>query len=189
MRGAPWLLALAVAIAGCGGDAVGSDDSAAPAPASFDGFDSVALTPASGARDADAPSGIMHYQVVSGALDWYVSARALAAGRAYRVLLAAADGREYAVASRRAGGDGTFAAHGVETALMNRQCVGTEDPSRRSLTEAGPLTIAIKSDGSRAGGTTGSNLLGSRSSLPCNGNGDGAFDYVLRSAAQIPVAP
>jgi hypothetical protein len=187
-RRAPWLIALAIAIAACGNnDAVGSDAAAQPAvPASFAGFDSVALASAS-ARDVAAPAGTLYYRMVSGSLDWYAVGHAFAAGRAYRVVITAADGREYAVASRRAGGDGSFAAHGVETMLMNRQCVGTEDPSQRDLAGAMPLSVAIKQDGSPPGSSSRGELLGSRSALPCNGNGDGVFDYVLRSSAPLPL--
>jgi len=123
---------------------------------------------------------------VDGAIDWYVFATHLQPGRAYRILLTADDGKEYAIASRRSGADGSLGAHGVETALMNRQCVGAEDPSRRPLASAKSLRIAVKSDGS-AGGVSGGDMLGSRSALPCGGNGDGVFDYVLESAESVPV--
>jgi hypothetical protein len=133
-------------------------------------------------------SGTFSYLIVENAIDWYVFATKLSPGRAYRILLTAADGQEYAVASRHANADGSLGAHGVETALMNRQCVGAEDPSRRPLETAGSLRVSVKSDGS-ARGASGNDLLGSRSSLPCGGNGDGVFDYVLRSADSVVLAP
>jgi hypothetical protein len=181
------LIALAIAVAACGNnDAVG-DDAAQPAmPATFAGFDSAALASAN-ARDVAGPAGTFHYRMVSGSLDWYAVGHAFAAGRAYRVVITAGDGREYAVASRKAGGDGSFAAHGVETMLMNRQCVGTEDPSQRDLAGAMPLSVAIKQDGSPPGSSSRGELLGSRSALPCNGNGDGVFDYVLRTSKPLPL--
>jgi hypothetical protein len=135
-----------------------------------------------------APSGTFSYVVVDGAIDWYVFATNLAPSRAYRVVLTASDGKEYAVASRRSDAGGTLGAHGVETALMNRQCVGAEDPSRRTLESARTLRVALKSDGSPRGASS-NDLLGSRSALPCGGNGDGKFEYVLRAADAIPVAP
>jgi hypothetical protein len=150
------------------------------------GYNTVRLDAAT-ADARDAPAGTFNYLVVDGALDWYVFATNLRASRAYRILLTAADGKEYAIASRRAGTDGTLGAHGVETALMNRQCVGAEDPSRRPLASAISLRIAVKSDGS-ASGVSGSDMLGSRSALPCGGNGDGVFDYVLESADSVTVA-
>jgi hypothetical protein len=186
---APWAAALVIGLAACGnGDAVGSDDSAAPAPASFAGFDSIALVPA-GAKGRDGPAGTFYYRIVSESLDWYVAAHAFSGGHAYRVVLTSNDGHEYAVASRHADADGTFAAHGVETNLMNRQCVGVEDPSQRPLADAGPVTVAIKQDGSAPGSSSGSNPLGTRSALPCNGNGDGVFDYVLRASDKVRVTP
>lgn len=188
-RRAAWVIALAIAIAACGnGDAVSSDAAAAPIPASFAGFDSVALVSVSGPGGV-APSGMFHYRVVSGSLDWYATGHALAAHHAYRVVLSSADGHEYAVASRRARADGSFVAHGVETMLMNRQCVGTEDPSRRPLADAVPLSVAIKQDGSPPASSSRTDPLGSRGALPCNGNGDGVFDYVVSSTGPLPMAP
>jgi hypothetical protein len=184
---APWLIALAIAVAACGNrDAGGDDAPQAAMPASFAGFDSAALAPAN-EKGAATPAGTFYYRVVSGSLDWYVVGHAFGASRAYRVVLTAADGHEYAVASRKAGGDGSFAAHGVETMLMNRQCVGTEDPSQRPLADALPLSVAIKQDGSPPGSSSRGEMLGSRSALPCNGNGDGVFDYVLRSPHPLPL--
>lgn len=185
-RRLPWLIALAIGVAACGAnDAVSGDDAGAGVPASFAGFDSLPLVSAA-AQGAAAPSGVFYYRVVSGSLDWYVRARAFSAGRAYRVLLTAADGHEFAVASRKAGGDGGFEAHGVETMLMNRQCVGSEDPSQRPIADAMPLSVAVKQDGSQSGSASRGELLGSRRALPCNGNGDNVFDYVLRSTGPIP---
>ena len=139
-------------------------------------------------RSRGKPTGTFSYLLVDGAIDWYVFATHLSPERAYRVIFISSDGKEYAIASRRTGGDGSLGAHGVETALMNRQCVGAEDPSRRPLESAGSLHVAVKSDGS-ARGASGNDLLGSRSALPCGGNGDGVFDYVLRSPDSVSVAP
>ena len=151
------------------------------------GYSTVQLLPTA-PRTRELPTGTFSYQVIDGALDWYVFATHLSPERAYRVAVTASDGKEYAIASRRSGGDGSLGAHGVETALMNRQCVGAEDPSRRPLESAGPLRVVIKNDGS-ARGASANDLLGSRSALPCGGNGDGNFDYVLRSSDSVSVAP
>lgn len=151
------------------------------------GYNSVPLA-ASGRSASEQPVGTFNYLLVDGAIDWYVFATHLQPGRAYRVLLTAADGKEYAVASRRAAADGALGAHGVETTLMNRQCVGAEDPSRRPLASARSLRVAVKGDGS-ASGATGNDVVGSRSALPCGGNGDGVFDYVLRSTDSVRVVP
>lgn len=151
------------------------------------GYNTITLA-ATDPRTQSAPVGTFNYLVVDGAIDWYLFATDLVPARAYRIVLTAADGKEYAVASRRSDDIGTLGAHGVETALMNRQCVGAEDPSRRSLESARTLRVALKSDGS-ASGTSTNDLLGSRSALPCGGNGDGNFDYVLLSADSVAVAP
>jgi hypothetical protein len=150
-------------------------------------YNTLVLSPAESSGQSEA-SGTFHYQIVDGAIDWYVFAKNLAPARAYRVVLTAADGKEYAVASRRSDANGTLGMHGVETALRNRQCVGEEDPSRRTLKSAGTLSVVLKSDGS-ASGTSANDLLGSRSALPCGGNGDGNFEYVLQSSDAVPIAP
>lgn len=173
---------LLVLAAACGGDEPFVAKTVTLTP-DLTGYNTVQL----GARkpDArDAPTGTFSYLMVDGAIDWYVFATNLRASRAYRILLTAADGKEYAIASRRSGADGSLGAHGVETALMNRQCVGAEDPSRRTLASAGSLHVSVKSDGS-ARGASGNDVLGSRSELPCGGNGDGVFDYVLQSADSV----
>jgi len=149
------------------------------------GYNTILLA-ASDGRGQQGPSGTFSYVIFNGAIDWYVFASNLVPARAYRVVLTAADGKEYAVASRRADGNGVLGAHGVETALMNRQCVGAEDPSRRTLESARTLRIALKNDGS-ASGASNNDLLGSRTALPCGGNGDGKFDYVLESQDSVPV--
>jgi hypothetical protein len=135
-------------------------------------------------RPDGSANGTFSYMVVDGAIDWYLFATHVSPGRAYRVVLTTADGKEYAVASHRARADGSLGVHGVETALMNRQCVGAEDPARRPLETARALRVALKSDGS-ARGASGNDMVGSRSALPCGGNGDGDFTYVLTSADSI----
>lgn len=180
----PWLIAMAIGVAACGNaDSAATDNASVEVPASFAGFDSVPLASATGGTSA----GTLYYRVVSGSLDWYVLARTFSSGHAYRVVITAADGHEYAVASSRARGDGSFVAHGVETTLMNRQCVGTEDPSQRQLADASPITIAVKQDGSPPASSSATDPLGSRSALPCNGNGDGVFEYVLRATTPLPI--
>jgi hypothetical protein len=147
------------------------------------GYSTIPLT-ALEARPDGTAQGSFNYMMVDGAIDWYLFATHVSPGRAYRVVLSAADGKEYAIASRRAGADGSLGVHGVETVLMNRQCVGAEDPSRRPLESARALHVALKSDGSPRG-ASGNDMLGSRNALPCGGNGDGDFAYVLRSADSI----
>lgn len=177
---------LSLAFAACGsGDEPQRTQTVTIVP-DLTGYSTIPLA-ATGRTAGGAASGTFSFLLVENAIDWYVFATRLSPGRAYRILLTAADGKEYAVASRRANADGSLGAHGVETALMNRQCVGAEDPSRRPLESAVSLRVSVKSDGS-AHGASGNDVLGSRSSLPCGGNGDGVFDYVLRSADSVIVA-
>jgi hypothetical protein len=102
------------------------------------GYNTMPLMALEGRRDGPA-QGTFSYMMIDGAIDWYLFAAHVSPGRAYRVVLSASDGKEYAIASRRAGPDGSLGVHGVETALMNRQCVGAEDPSRRPLETARAL--------------------------------------------------
>jgi hypothetical protein len=180
-------LALIALVAACtGGDdpLVAKTVTIVPDLTSYNTMPLTAAKPTTG----EEPAGTFDYLIVDGAIDWYVFATHLQPERAYRVLLTAADGKEYASASRRTAADGSLGAHGVETALMNRQCVGSEDPSRRPLESAKSLHVSVKSDGSSRG-ASGNDMLGSRSALPCGGNGDGVFDYVLRSPDSVRVAP
>ena len=185
-RAAAVLLLLVAASACSGGDDPQSPKTVTIVP-DLTGYNTIQLE-ASSPDSRKVPTGTFSYEVVDGAIDWYLFATHLSPERAYRVVLLSADGKEYAIASRRSGGDGSLGAHGVETALMNRQCVGAEDPSRRPLESAGSLHVLLKGDGS-ARGASGNDLLGSRSALPCGGNGDGVFDYVLRSADSVSVTP
>jgi hypothetical protein len=177
-------LSLSLAMVACSNGDDGRSDATRPVVPNLTGYYTLALASTGPSHASAAPSGTFSYLVVDGALDWYIIARHFSPGRVYRVLLTTADGNEYAVESERSAADGSFAAHGVETVLMNRQCVGSEDPSRRPLASARTLRVAVKRDGS-ARGASGNDVLGSRASLPCGGNGDGVFDYVLRSADSV----
>ena len=184
-RRAAYLVLLSLAAAACsGGDNVQRPQTVTITP-DLTGYNTIRLAAAD--PTGGGPEGTFSYVVVDDAISWYVFASHLSPARAYRVVLTAADGKEYAVASHRSGEDGSFGAHGVETTLMNRQCVGSEDPSRRALETVGSVRVALKNDGS-ARGASGNDLLGSRSALPCGGNGDGNFDYVLQSADSVSIA-
>jgi hypothetical protein len=186
VRRSAYLVLLSFAAAACsGGDNVQRPRTVTITP-DLTGYNTIQL--AADASTPSAPAGTFSYVVVDGSISWYMFASHLTPAHAYRVVLTAPDGKEYAVASHQSGDDGSFGAHGVETTLMNRQCVGSEDPSRRALESVGSLRVALKNDGS-ARGASGNDLLGSRSALPCGGNGDGNFDYVLRSAALVSLAP
>lgn len=183
MRRAAIIALLSLAVASCRNDSDVQGPRTVTIVPDLTGYSTIPLV-ALEARPDGSAQGTFSYMVVDGAIDWYLFATHVSPGRAYRVVLSAADGNEYAVASRRAGADGSLGVHGVETVLMNRQCVGAEDPSRRPLETARALHVALKSDGS-AHGASGNDMLGSRNALPCGGNGDGDFRYVLTSADSI----
>ena len=185
MRRAAVLALLSLAMAACRNDSDVQEPKSVTIVPDLTGYNTMPLMALEGRRDGPA-QGTFSYMMIDGAIDWYLFAAHVSPGRAYRVVLSASDGKEYAIASGRAGPDGSLGVHGVETALMNRQCVGAEDPSRRPLETARALHVALKSDGS-AHGASGNDMLGSRSALPCGGNGDGDFTYVLTSADSIPV--
>ena len=176
---------LSLAVASCRNDSDVQEPKTVTIVPDLTGYSTIPLV-ALEAKPNGPARGTFRYMMIDGAIDWYLFAEHVSPGRAYRVVLSTADGKEYAVASRRADPDGSLGVHGVETALMNRQCVGAEDPSRRPLETARALHVALKSDGS-ARGASGNDMLGSRSALPCGGNGDGDFTYVLTSAESILV--
>jgi hypothetical protein len=178
---------LSLAAAACGSDSEVQAPQTVTIVPDLTGYNTIPLGTPDG-RKQSAPAGTFSYLVVDGAIDWYVFASDLPPARAFRVVLTAADGKEYAIASRHSDNAGTLGAHGVETTLRNRQCVGEEDPSRRTLASVGALRVSLKNDGS-ASGASANDMLGSRSALPCGGNGDGDFSYVLQSTDSVPIAP
>jgi hypothetical protein len=185
VRRAAIIALLSLAVASCRKDSDVQGPQNVTIVPDLTGYHTIPLSTLEKRPDGSA-NGTFSYMIVDGAIDWYLFATHVSPGRAYRVVLSAADGKEYAIASHRAGPDGSLGIHGVETALMNRQCVGAEDPSRRPLATARVLHVALKSDGS-AHGASANDMLGSRSALPCGGNGDGDFTYVLTSADSILV--
>lgn len=56
------------------------------------GYSTIPLSSA-GRHTSGGPSGTFSYLVVENAIDWYVFANRLSPGRAYRILLTAADGK------------------------------------------------------------------------------------------------
>jgi hypothetical protein len=183
VRRAAIIVLLSLAVASCRKDSDVQGPQSVTIVPDLTGYNTIPLGAAERRADG-SPRGTFSYMMVDGAIDWYLFASHVSPGRAYRVVLSTGDGQEYAIASHRAAPDGSLGIHGVETALRNRQCVGAEDPSRRPIETARALHVALKSDGS-AHGASGNDMLGSRSALPCGGNGDGDFTYVLTSADSI----
>ena len=197
MRRASFALALPtiVLLAACGGSDTPPDHTADTAaavavpdtlPAGFSGLD---LLPAASVSDPSAsPPGSFWFRLADGALEWYVRAQQLAPGRAYRLELTT-DGQErYAVASLRADASGAIAGHGVLTELADQVCVGGEANAPRELAQAQVLRVAIKTDGSSPSASGTSSLTSPGNRLPCAGNGDNRWDYVLLGRRDVALA-
>src|SRR5579862_6453814 len=151
--------------------------------------------PPLGGVGRDAPSGTIWYRTVTvpggadATFEWYVRAQHLTPNRAFRIELSVDDRATYSVGSGRADQNGALTAHGVLDRFADEYCVGQPAVP---LPVAGRhvLGVSVKADGSRAGGaTSGGSLTDPERSLPCAGNGDGAFDYWLTSLDMIRLDP
>jgi hypothetical protein len=141
------------------------------------------LPPTSG-TGRNAPAGSFWYRIATPAgaqfpaFEWYVRAQHMAANRAFRVEFTVDDRWGYSVGSARTDGFGVFAAHGTLRRFEDQYCVGQAVvPS--VITTSHTLAVTVKADGSGHGGGPAGGLMDPERSLPCNGNGDGAFDYWL----------
>ncbi|MBX6331193.1 MAG: hypothetical protein IRY91_05040 [Gemmatimonadaceae bacterium] len=153
------------------------------------GFSRLDLLPAASVSDPSVPPpGSFWFRLDDGALEWYVRARQLTPARAYRVELAT-DGQErYAVASLRADASGAIAGHGVLTEFADQVCVGGEANAPRALAQVQVLRVAIKTDGSSPSASGTSPLTAPGNHLPCAGNGDNRWDYVLFGRHDVALA-
>jgi hypothetical protein len=160
-----------------GGPDVGLDAAMAVPATRPSGFTAVMLVPAEQASAGQAtPSGEFWYSTSNGALEWYLRAQHLAGNRMYRVEITTDESARYAIASVRADASGSIAAHGVLGSFTNRVCVGDDASRPQFLNEAREFRVALKDDGSRA---TSPSITAPGGDLPCVGNGDGKWDYVL----------
>jgi hypothetical protein len=185
---------LALPAAGCGsgdtrspgaGPDVGLDASIAVPATRPQGFAAITLVPAQGvSASTGAPAGEFWYRTSNGALEWFIRAQHLTPGRMYRVEITADERANYAVASVRADASGALAGHGVLGAFTDRVCVGGEGSRPQLLSDVRAFRVAIKDDGSRE---SRASITAPGSDLPCVGNGDGRWDYVLVQHAAAPV--
>jgi hypothetical protein len=115
---------------------------------------------------------------MSPTFEWYVRAQRLASHRAYRVEFAVDNRATFAVGNARTDEAGVLAAHGKLGEFEDQYCVGTP---ALPIPIAGKHTVAVgvKADGSGNGGGPSGGVIGPERSLPCDGNGDGVFDYWL----------
>jgi hypothetical protein len=90
----------------------------------------------------------------------------------------------YAAGNARTDESGVFAAHGKLGEFADQYCVG--NPAIPiPLAGKHDLGISLKADGSGNGGGPAGGLIGPERSLPCDGNGDGIFDYWLTTPAVL----
>ncbi len=189
---------MAILLAGCGpGEAPSVRDAALDTTADVPdarpaGFHGVDLIPApdgpDGPAGAPAPAGSFWFHLSDGrTLEWFVRARHLTGGLAYRVELIV-DGRaRYSVASLRSDAAGTLVGHGVLDAFADRVCVGAEAEPPQPLGAAHEIGVAIKLDGSPSSRGAGGLPTAAASALPCTGNGDGRWSYILLGRRAVPL--
>jgi hypothetical protein len=149
------------------------------------GFDSVLLVPSKGAdftaRAASGTGGVFYYSPGGDSFEWYLSARALEPGVRYRLELNVDDSLNYAAGSVMADENGRALGHGTLREFVDRYCVGAANAPPIALSGEHTVAVRLKRDGSNPGESSAeSSVTGPASrSLPCTGNGDGRFDYVL----------
>ncbi|HEU4586147.1 MAG TPA: hypothetical protein VFR95_10375, partial [Gemmatimonadaceae bacterium] len=149
------------------------------------GFDSVLLVPSKQADGlvaaANGPAGIFYYSPDGDAFEWYLSARSLEPGVRYRLELNVDDSLNYAAGSVMADEAGRVLGHGALGQFVDRYCVGAANTPPIALSGEHTVAVRLKRDGSSPGESSAeSSVTGPASRpLPCTGNGDGRFDYVL----------
>jgi hypothetical protein len=194
----------ALALAACTGmDTSRSDQPAPPSTAGSapdsppPGFATLVLEAANPrpiSRDIAAPAGSVWYRMVQvedpspgSALEWYVRAEHLLAGHVYRVEMTVDKHYTYSVGSARADAEGVLAAHGILPRFADRFCVGAPAPPG-PLTAGQHVAVGVKRDGSGAGPVSPIGpLTDPGRTLPCGGNGDGNFDYLLASSHEFTI--
>lgn len=183
---------LALVAAACGSrDAPRSPAVEASTPAAVpatrpEGFAAITLTPAVGMPpDSAAPVGDFWYHTGDGALEWFLRARRLASHRAYRLELTVDERARYAIASLRTDSAGTLTGHGTLTAFTNKVCVGNDADPPQPLNGAHQFRVAVKEDGSDS---RGNGVTSPGGNLPCSGNGDDRWAYVLVQSSLAPLA-
>lgn len=124
--------------------------------------------------------GSVWYHPRGPALSFQLHASGLRAHRRYLLELSV-DGTVYTVASHVASGSGELSIDSTITMFEEGACVGDNYDPPRSVHGAHEVKFWLKNDGNPVSGT----MPGQRrsaaggSSLPCRGNGDGDYSYVL----------
>lgn len=123
------------------------------------------------------------------ALALTLHAQGLAPGRRYAIELKV-DDVAYTIASRAADAQGALALDTTLTQFADGVCVGANWRPPRGVTARVHLGFGIKNDGSPPSGTMPATTSEARggADLPCAGNGDGNFRYVLYEARPMVLA-
>ena len=155
------------------------------APAGFDSLVLVSSNRAKSAPDApsgsEGPEGIFYYSPSGDSFEWYLSAQSLDPGVRYRLELNVDDSLNYAAGSVMADETGRALGHGTLGEFIDRYCVGAVSTPPIALSGEHTVAVRLKRDGSSPGESSAeSSVTGPASRpLPCTGNGDDRFDYVL----------
>ena len=131
-------------------------------------------------RDKGGASGAVWYTPAAPELSFRLEAEGLVPRKRYLIELAV-DDDIYTVASRGADRAGELAIDTTLTQFAEGVCVGTNYDPPRPLAGRHELRFWVKTDGSPRSGTDREHApqsAGGRD-LPCSGNGDGDYTYVL----------
>ncbi len=125
-------------------------------------------------------TGSVWYSPRGTALSFRLQASGLHAGRRYLLELSV-DGTVYTVASHVADASGEIAIDSTITTFAEGVCVGDNFDRPTPASGAHEVEFWMKNDGNPASGTMPGRKRTSEggSALPCHGNGDGNYDYVL----------
>ena len=146
------------------------------------GFDSLALAAADAGEARTGSQGTLYYSPSGDSFEWYLRATGLDPGMRYRLELNVDDSLSYAVGSIVADEGGSLFGHGTLEEFADRFCVGDVSAPPTELSGAHLVAPRLKLDGSSPGeSSSGSSVSGPASRpLPCTGNGDDRYDYILR---------
>jgi hypothetical protein len=154
------------------------------------GFASLDLLPAPEVNGGDpdaSPVGSFWYRFGDGGLEWFVRAQHLESGLAYRVELTVNNSARYSVASLRADAAGALVGHGSLPAFVNQTCVSVDADRSQPFSADEQMGVAIKTDGAPSSGGQGVSPTSPEQTLPCSGNGDGRWVYVLLGRHDVPL--
>jgi hypothetical protein len=131
-------------------------------------------------RSKGGATGSVWYTPSGRELSFQLRAEGLAPDKRYLVELAV-DSIIYTLASRSADGDGDLAVDTTLTRFAEGVCVGPNYDPPRPLDGRHTIRFWIKADGNPRSGTghDWSPQFADGADLPCSGNGDGDYTYVL----------